>query len=166
MSTQSARPIPTFKRPSFSIHGKINGASPTETVAPKAVAAVSEAPLEDLPVSEDGVRICWKQYALTLPKEQAAMAGRLMNIRPELNDLTVKIGIDNRMVATELSAMRPHIEAYLRQQLQNSKLTINIVIEETKAAHRIYSRVEQYQILEKRNPALRELKELLDLDLS
>ena len=94
------------------------------------------------------------------------MAGRLMNIRPELNDLTVKIGIDNRMVATELSAMRPHIEAYLRQQLQNSKLTINIVIEETKAAHRIYSRVEQYQILEKRNPALRKLKELLDLDLS
>ena len=94
------------------------------------------------------------------------MAGRLMNIRPELNDLTVKIGIDNRMVATELSAMRPHIEAYLRQQLQNSKLTINIVIEEAKAAHRIYSRVEQYQILEKRNPALRKLKELLDLDLS
>ena len=130
------------------------------------VTAVAEVALEDLPVSEDGVRICWKQFAMGLPKEQAAMAGRLMNIRPSLNDLTVKVSIDNRMVAEELSAICPQLEAHLRRQLQNGKLTIHVVVEENTAAHKIYSRVEQYQILEKRNPALRKLKELLDLDLS
>ena len=103
---------------------------------------------------------------MTLPKEQAAMAGRLMNIRPSLNDLTVKVSIDNRMVGEELSAMRPQLEAYLQQQLQNRQLTIHIVVEENKTTHKIYSRVEQYLILEKRNPALRKLKELLNLDLS
>lgn len=124
-------------------------------------------PQENLPVSEDGVRICWKQYAMTLPKEQAAMAGRLLNIRPALkSDLIVEVCIDNRMVASELSGMKAQIEAYLRQQLQNDKLSVNIIISETQTAHnRIYSRVEQFQIIEKHNPVVRKLKEALDLDL-
>ena len=95
------------------------------------------------------------------------MAGRLLNLRPMLKDnLVIDIAIDNRMVATELSTMRSLIESYLRRQLQNSRLTVNIVVEETQTTQRIYSRVEQYQILEKRHPVHRKLKELLDLDLS
>ena len=94
------------------------------------------------------------------------MAGRLMNIRPMLDGLTVKVGVDNRMVATELSAMRPHIEAYLQQQLQNRTLSLNIAVDEVHTTRKIYSRVEQYQILERQNPTLRKLKEALDLDLS
>ena len=70
------------------------------------------------------------------------------------------------MVASDILSMRSQIEVYLRQQLQNSKLTINVVVEEKQTVHHIYSRVEQFQILEKRNPALKKLKEALDLDLS
>ena len=121
----------------------------------------------DLPVSEDGVRICWKQFASTLPKEESAMAGRLLNIRPVLDDsLAVTVSIDNRMVASDIAGMRSRIEAFLRRQLQNSKLSLNIVVAEAQPTHRIYSRVEQFQILEQRNPVLRKLKEALDLDLS
>ena len=164
---QSARSVTALKRPSFSIHGKANEPVSTVQSGSRASASVvSTAPQEDLLVSEEGVRICWKQYATTLPKEQAAMAGRLMNIRPVLNDLAVKVSVDNRMVATELSGMRSQIELYLQQQLQNRNLTLSIVVEEVQTARKIYSRVEQYQILEKQNPALRKLKELLDLDLS
>ena len=95
------------------------------------------------------------------------MVGRLLNIRPALKpDLIVDICIDNRMVASELMAMKGQIEAYLREQLQNNMLSMNITIGESQATHRIYSRVEQFQILEERNPMLRKLKEALDLDLS
>lgn len=95
------------------------------------------------------------------------MAGRLLNIRPRLNENhTVTIGVDNRMVASDITGMRTRIETYLRQQLQNRHLTLNVVLEESQTTHRIYSRVEQFQILEKRNPALKKLKEALDLDLS
>ena len=125
------------------------------------------ADVPDLPVSEDGVRICWKQFAAALPKEESAMAGRLLNIRPVLDDsLAVTVSIDNRMVASDIAGMRSRIEAFLRSQLQNSKLSLNIVVEETQPTHRIYSRVEQFQILEQRNPVLHKLKEALDLDLS
>lgn len=125
------------------------------------------ADVPDLPVSEDGVRICWKQFAAALPKEESAMAGRLLNIRPVLDDsLAVTVSIDNRMVASDIAGMRSRIEAFLRRQLQNSKLSLNIVVAESQPTHRIYSRVEQFQILEQRNPVLRKLKEALDLDLS
>lgn len=94
------------------------------------------------------------------------MAGRLMNIRPKLNDdNSFTIIIDNKLVAQEIHAIQPRIESYLRQQMQNSRITMRITIEEMITTHRIYSRVEQYQMLEQRNPALKLLKELLDLDL-
>ena len=130
-------------------------------------ATVVQPDMPDLPVSEDGVRICWKQFASALPKEESAMAGRLMIIRPSLKDgLVVNVVIDNRMVASDIRAMQPRIEGYLRRQLQNKGLSLNIVLEESQTTHRIYSRVEQYQILEKRNPVVGKLKEALDLDLS
>ena len=168
-STQSARPITSIKRPSFSIRGNNvaqNSSAQQSSVAQAQVTSVAT-PLEDLPVAEDGVRICWKQFAATLPKEHSALAGRLQIIRPVLNpDLTITATTDNRMVASDIMNVRPQIEAYLRQQLQNSKLTLNIVVEETQTVRHIYSRVEQFQILEKRNPVLKKLREALDLDLS
>lgn len=95
------------------------------------------------------------------------MAGRLLSLRPVLKEPhIVEVGTNNRIVASELSNMRPQLEMYLRQQLQNRGLVLNIVVEEVQTAHKILSRVEQYQTLEQRNPAIRKLKELLDLDLS
>ena len=121
---------------------------------------------EDLPVAEDGLRICWKQFATELPKEESAMSGRMMNLRPYLaSDTEFTITIDNKLVAQELHTIKPRIENYLRRQMQNSRITMRIILDETQTSHRIYSRVEQYQMLEKRNPSLKKLKELLDLDL-
>ena len=168
-STQSARPIATIKRPSFSIRGNnvAQSSSAQQSSAAHRQMSTVTAPVEDLPVAEDGVRICWKQFAATLPKEHSALAGRLQIIRPVLNaDLSITATTDNRMVASDIMNVRPQIEAYLRQQLQNSKLTLNVVVEETQTIRHIYSRVEQFQILEKRNPVLKKLREALDLDLS
>ena len=161
----------TSRRPlSFSIRtGILNDGTNTSTPKPADTVPKVPAPQEiqeDLPVSEEGLRICWKQFASSLPKEESAMAGRLMNIRPKLNDdNSFTIIIDNKLVAQEIHAMQPRIESYLRQQMQNSRITMRITIEEMITTHRIYSRVEQYQMLEQRNPALKLLKELLDLDL-
>ena len=134
----------------------------TSATAPTAQPTVAE----NLPITEDGLRICWKQFAQTLPKEESAMAGRLMNIRPQLTaESTFTVTIDNKIVMQELRTMQSRIEAYLRHQMQNNRISMQVVLEDTQATHRIYSRVEQYQILEQRNPILKKLKELLDLDL-
>ena len=169
---QSARPAAAFKRQSFSIRSK--GVGQTEDTQKSrgfsgiggAATSVQTAVL-DFPVSGDGVRICWKQFVETLPKEDSALAGRLLNIRPELkDDCIVVVGIDNRMVASDITNMHSRIEEFLRKQLQNSRLSLEVVMEEVQSAHRIYSRVEQFQILEQRNPALLKLRDALSLDLS
>ena len=162
----------TMRRPQgFSIRASMNRTASQATE--KATDTVTQMPqtpqqvtLEDLPVSEEGLRICWKQFAAALPKEESAMAGRLMNIRPALKEGTnVIVTIDNKIVAQDLGAMKSSIEHYLRQQMQNQQISIQIVLEETLQTHRILSRVEQYQALEQRNPILRKLKETLELDL-
>ena len=127
---------------------------------------VQAAPIEDIPINEDGLRICWKQFADNLPQEESAMAGRLTNMRPQLTgESTFTITTENKIVAQDLHNMRPEIEKFLRLQMQNSKICMQINIEEQQPTHRIYSRVEQYQILEQRNPVLKKLKETLELDL-
>lgn len=129
---------------------------------------VSEAPIvENLPVNEEGVRICWKKFAESLPKEHSAMSKRMLNMRPVLSDgLVITVGLDNALVVEDFSSMRSQILAYLQNQLQNTGLSLNIVLEESKSTHRIYSRVEQYQMLEEKCPALKMLKKALDLDLN
>ena len=173
---QTTRPIVTLRRPTISVRSRVNeptaaSGQPTAVTSAAqpsaAVVAPVEAPVEDLPVSDDGVRICWKKFAATLPKEQNAMAGRLQILRPLLKEnLVVEVPVDNRMVADDVRAIRPQLEEFLRRELQNSHISINVIIEEVKSARKILSRVEQYQTIEQHNPAVRKLKELLDLDLS
>ena len=160
----------TMRRPqTFSLRG--NAATPSNQSATPAHTAqqtgTTQAPVyEDIPISEDGLRICWKQFASTLPKEESAMANRLSIMRPQLTgETTFKVTTDNKIVAQDLQSMQLRIEEYLRKQMQNSKISMQIQIEESQTAHRIYSRVEQYQILEQKNPTLKKLKELFELDL-
>ena len=95
------------------------------------------------------------------------MAGRLQILRPMLKEnLVIEVLVDNRMVADDVTAIRPQIEEYLRRELQNSRISIKVIVEEAKFTHKILSRVEQYQAIVQHNPAVRKLKELLDLDLS
>ncbi|MBR4311938.1 MAG: DNA polymerase III subunit gamma/tau [Bacteroidaceae bacterium] len=169
--TQATTPptMRVLKRPTFSIRGKVvEQRSSTQNAgqATQNTIGMAKEVIEDLPVAEDGVRICWKQFAASLPQEHSALAGRLTNMRPSLVEgLTIQVTIDNRMVATDIQNMRPQLEGYLRKKLQNSKLTIKVVVDETQETRHIYSRVEQFQILEKRYSVLTKLKEALDLDL-
>ena len=171
-ATQQSK-VATMRRPGISIRGtnaqNVQNEMPRQQSVSSSVAAatpVLQPVVEDIPISEDGLRICWKQFAATLSKEETAMAGRIMNIRPSLTgDTSFTVGIDNKIVAQELLTMQPRIEAYLRQQMQNSRISMQVVLEEAQKVHHIYSRVEQYQQLEQRNQALKKLKELFELDL-
>lgn len=171
-ATQQSK-VATMRRPGISIRGtnaqNVQNEMPRQQSVSSSVAAatpVQQPVVEDIPISEDGLRICWKQFAATLSKEETAMAGRIMNIRPSLTgDTSFTVGIDNKIVAQELRTMQPRIEAYLRQQMQNSRISMQVVLEEAQKVHHIYSRVEQYQQLEQRSQALKKLKELFELDL-
>lgn len=167
--TATSRPLTTFSIRTGSANKTTNvQAQHTQNTSTATTATIGNQQIaEDLPIAEDGVRICWKQFAGTLPKEASATAGRLFNIVPKLKPgQTIEAFVENEMVAADLRAILPQMETYLRYQLQNSKITIKVIIDASQSSSTpIYGRLEQYQMMEKRNPALGRLKELLNLDL-
>ena len=166
LSTPQGRTVSTRKPLSISLRGHANNTIATQAATPAQTTTQQHVIVEELPVSEEGLRICWKQFASTLPQEESAMAGRLMNIRPNLDKGgRFTITLDNKLVEQEMRTMKPRIEAYLRQQMQNSTISMEIILDETQGIRRIYSRVEQFQMMEQRNNALTRLKKAFDLDL-
>ena len=166
LSTPQGRTVSTRKPLSISLRGHANNTIATQAATPVQTTTQQHVIVEELPVSEEGLRICWKQFASTLPQEESAMAGRLMNIRPNLDKGgRFTITLDNKLVEQEMRTMKPRIEAYLRQQMQNSTISMEIILDETQGIRRIYSRVEQFQMMEQRNNALTRLKKAFDLDL-
>ena len=166
LSTPQGRTVSTRKPLSISLRGHANNTIATQAATPAQTTTQQHVIVEELPVREEGLRICWKQFASTLPQEESAMAGRLMNIRPNLDKGgRFTITLDNKLVEQEMRTMKPRIEAYLRQQMQNSTISMEIILDETQGIRRIYSRVEQFQMMEQRNNALTRLKKAFDLDL-
>ena len=166
LCTPQGRTVSTRKPLSISLRGHANNTIATQAATPAQTTTQQQVIVEELPVSEEGLRICWKQFASTLPQEESAMAGRLMNIRPNLDKGgRFTITLDNKLVEQEMRTMKPRIEAYLRQQMQNSTISMEIILDETQGIRRIYSRVEQFQMMEQRNNALTRLKKAFDLDL-
>jgi len=162
------RKTPTIRKGTigYSIRGN-NTDAPRTPTAPQTDRPKQSATTEDLPVSEEGLRICWKEFAQQLPKEESATAGRLYNLRPILRDNNqFDVVIDNEIVVQDVRNIQEQIEKFLRYQLQNSKIKMNIVLEKKRRSAPIMGRVEQYQAMARHNQSLDKLKEVFNLDLS
>jgi DNA polymerase-3 subunit gamma/tau len=134
-------------------------AKPTETV--------TTAVMEEEAFTEKDVNFQWHAYAAQLPHEQVALQKRMEIQRPTLiDDTTFEVLVDNDMAANDFLAVKADIEAYIRQQLRNGKVTMSVRVSEAKEVIRAYSPVEKYQLLSERNPALIQLKEDFGLELA
>ena len=123
---------------------------------------------EDYTVYEKDLNYYWREFATRLPKEEAANAGRMMNMSPKLLDdqTTFEVAVDNEMVQKYMQQLAPQIENHLREQLHNRKIKMTVRISAPKENIRAYSHVERFQMMSKKNPNLLKLKEEFGLELS
>ena len=95
-----------------------------EAVAQKPAAQVQqiEKEWEDYDVYEKDLNYYWREFATRLPKEEAANAGRMMNMSPKLLDdqTTFEVAVDNEMVQKYMLQLAPQIENHLREN-QNDR---------------------------------------------
>jgi len=92
---------------------------------------------------------------------------RMKNSSPKLlSDTSFEMVVDNEFVAKDITTMIPEIQKYLRSQLQNSKITMNIRVSDAQETVRAYSRVERFQMMAQKNPNLMKLKDSFGLELS
>ncbi|MCF2594443.1 DNA polymerase III subunit gamma/tau [Bacteroides caecigallinarum] len=141
-----------------------------EAAAQKPAAQVQQAEKEweDYDVYEKDLNYYWREFATRLPKEEAANAGRMMNMSPKLLDdqTTFEVAVDNEMVQKYMLQLAPQIENHLREQLHNRKIKMTVRVSAADENIRAYSHVERFQMMSKKNPNLLKLKEEFGLELS
>ena len=118
------------------------------------------------PLTEDGIRRSWQEYASTLPQEQVALARRMQTMQPALNGSTVTISVDNELASKEFNAMRPAMQTFMQERLRNKDLTISITVSATEQSGQALSRAEQFKKMAEKNALLLKFKKDLNLDLS
>jgi len=119
------------------------------------------------PFTQENLLYYWLRYANQMPQEQAAMAGRMKNMTPKLNDnWQVEIVVENDMVEHYMHELQLPIRNFLRTNLRNDLITLHIRVAEGGETRRAYSRKEQFDDMLQRSDALRQLAANFQLELA
>ena len=110
----------------------------------------------------------WYRFAMELPQEQNAIAGRMKNMRPQLMDnFVVEVPVENDQVLMLMNSIRDDLVCYLRMGLHNGKVDVRFrIIQAEEAKKRAYTRQEQLAAMLEKSPGLTVLKNTLNLELA
>lgn len=139
-------------------------AQPTQTTTTASRATVEQ---KNRAVTDEEVQIAWKTFTRQLPREDIAMGERMNAMRPTLGSdgKTFKVNVSNKLVEDDLHKMKPRIEAFIRQELQNSTLTLAVTVVEAAVTARLLTPREQFEVMLQQNASLKVLTDEFDLDL-
>ncbi|MEG2150137.1 MAG: DNA polymerase III subunit gamma/tau [Bacteroidaceae bacterium] len=122
---------------------------------------------ENKSFDEETLNYHWKQYAASLPPEDNAMAGRMMNMSVRLlNETDFEAVVDNEAVEKYMREMVSPIQSYLRDNLHNRNIKMRVRISAPTENIKAYGRVERFQMMSDKNPVLLKLKNVFGLELS
>ncbi len=142
-------------------------AEPSTAAAASAGQAAPQGAVLTEPFEKKDLSYNWYRFAASLPHEQAAMAGRMKTIDPQiLDNWVIDVPVENEQVVQFMEQLRAPLTAYLREQLRNSLVTLQFrVIAETEKK-RAYSRREQYAMMIENNASLALLAKVFELELA
>lgn len=166
LSTEKKIPVMTAASLGLSI-GKKKTDSQQQTNQAATKVAVQEE-WEDYIFTEKDIDYYWREFAASLPKEEAANSGRMMNMHPKLLDdqRTFEILVDNDMVEKDMIQLTPRILNHLHERLHNRTIQMKVRVSEANENIRAYSHVERYQLMSQKNPSLQKMKEVFGLELA
>lgn len=166
--TSSAQKIPTVNKSSMGFSIKNPRPTMSETSHAQATVHQASGTDEDQAFSEQDLRRYWLEFTQRLPKEEAANAGRMKTMSPHLLDdnTTFEIVVDNEIVKKYMEDIMPKVRSYLCAQLHNSKVSMTVRVSNPQEVVKAYNRVEQYQMMNQKNPQLQHLREEFGLEFS
>lgn len=89
------------------------------------------------------------------------LAGAALEVE---NSTEVRVLLSSSVQEEPFERLKPKLQHYLRQQLQNSQLSLHPLLTEDNGPRRLYTNNEKFQHLLQRYPLLGELKERLGLE--
>ncbi|MBC8486917.1 MAG: DNA polymerase III subunit gamma/tau [Bacteroidetes bacterium] len=115
--------------------------------------------------SSEQLEILWNNYAETKKTDKNYYI-TLTRRKPELkNDNIVELTVDNKVQENELKDKKSEILGFLRKELNNYQVQLNVKVVEHAPNDKPYTPQEKFNRMAEKNPALKKLKEQLNLEI-
>ena len=121
--------------------------------------------LPDIDFTQEELEVQWENYLKSAADELPSFVSALKKYKPILKeDYLVDFKTDNRIIANDRLNIA-NAQAYLKEHLQNQSLRLRAIITEKEENKGAYTDEEKFDEMKKKNPALQELKDQLDLEI-
>ncbi|MFZ4521368.1 MAG: DNA polymerase III subunit gamma/tau [Bacteroidales bacterium] len=118
------------------------------------------------PFTQTDLILHWDEYADNLKNDFPHLYSTLHNSRPELQDnWNITFTLDNKVLEDELTLRKTEMMEFLRGRLNNYKIQLKTTIADVQKTMKPYTDKEKFEMMAGKNPALRTLREELDLEI-
>ena len=109
----------------------------------------------------------WLSMCNRMPQRLSGIATRMKNMSPSIADFpAIEVIVENQLALEQMEQIRGSIVNTLKLHLHNNAITMTMRLAEHHEAEKVLSRREQFELMEKENPSVAKLRELLDLQLA
>jgi DNA polymerase III subunit gamma/tau len=132
----------------------------------QAVSQVQEPVIQgNKPFTIEELKPVWDNLIKDLEKRRRFSEYVILNRAFTLNGTTIHLEVDNEIQIDLLTTtLRTEVLNFLRKELQNSTIHLEIVVSEQENTTLIYTQADKFKFLAEKNPALHELRSVLGLD--
>ena len=122
---------------------------------------------EEQPFSQQDLELQWMSMCNRMPQKLSGIATRMKNMNPVILEFpAIEVVVDNQIAMEQMEDIKGSIVNTLKLYLHNKSITLSMRVAEHEEQQRILTRREQYELMEKENPSIAKLRELLSLELA
>ena len=122
---------------------------------------------EEQNFSQQDLELQWMSMCNRMPQKLSGIATRMKNMNPVITEFpAVEVVVDNQIAMEQMEEIKGSIVNTLKLYLHNKSITLTMRVAEHEEQAKILTRREQYELMEKENPSIAKLRELLHLELA
>jgi DNA polymerase III subunit gamma/tau len=120
---------------------------------------------QDKPFTVDELQLAWDRLIKDLENRKKFSEYVILNRKFTLEGTTIHIEVDNEIQTDLLTiSLRTEVLNFLRKELQNSTIHLEVVVSKEEAKTMIYTQADKFKFMAEKNPALNDLRSVLGLD--
>ena len=143
------------------------GKAPKMNIIPGTPADNNTRPAEDYAFTQAELELQWLSMCNRMPQQYSGIAARMKNMNPVITEMPqIEVTVDNELIKNDMDTIYKSILKTLQVYLQNSHITLTILVNDKPSQNKILTRREQFEAMNKENPAVEALRQAFDLELA
>jgi len=117
--------------------------------------------------NQQELELQWMSMCNRMPQRLSGIATRMKNMNPVISEFpAIELTVENQLAYDQVESIKGSILSTLKLYLHNNAITLTLHVAEHKGGVHILTRREQYELMEKANPSIAKLRDLLSLELA